>query len=50
MRGRIISFSSHKKKRENKCIQELEETIKTLEEAYVSSQEQEMLKKYVKQN
>ncbi len=37
MRGRIISFSSHKKKRENKCIQELEETIKTLEESYVSS-------------
>ena len=27
MRGRIISFSSHKKKRENKYIQELEETI-----------------------
>ncbi len=48
MRGRIISFSSHKKKRENKCIQELEETIKTLEEAYVSSQEQEMLKKICK--
>ncbi len=48
MRGRIISFSSHKKKRENKCIQELEETIKTLEESYVSSQEQEMLKKICK--
>ncbi len=43
-----VSFSSHKKKRENKCIQELEETIKTLEESYVSSQEQEMLKKICK--
>ncbi len=48
MRGRIISFSSHKKKRENKCIQELEENHKNLEESYVSSQEQEMLKKICK--
>ncbi|MBN3294582.1 LORF2 protein, partial [Polypterus senegalus] len=31
MRGKIISFSSHKKKIENKRIQELEEIIKSLE-------------------
>uniref|UniRef100_A0A669D815 Reverse transcriptase domain-containing protein n=1 Tax=Oreochromis niloticus TaxID=8128 RepID=A0A669D815_ORENI len=45
MRGKIISFSSHKKKEENKNIQELEKTIKSLEEAYASHQDQETLNK-----
>lgn len=45
MRGKIILFSSHKEKRENKYIEELEETIKSLEEAYMSSQEQEVMNK-----
>uniref|UniRef100_A0A669EVM6 Reverse transcriptase domain-containing protein n=1 Tax=Oreochromis niloticus TaxID=8128 RepID=A0A669EVM6_ORENI len=45
MRGKIISFSSHKKKKENKNIQELEKTIKSLEEAYASHQDQETLNK-----
>uniref|UniRef100_A0A669DGZ9 Reverse transcriptase domain-containing protein n=1 Tax=Oreochromis niloticus TaxID=8128 RepID=A0A669DGZ9_ORENI len=43
MRGKIISFSSHKKKEENKNIQELEKNIKSLEKAYVSHQDQEIL-------
>uniref|UniRef100_A0A1A8UJ98 Reverse transcriptase domain-containing protein n=1 Tax=Nothobranchius furzeri TaxID=105023 RepID=A0A1A8UJ98_NOTFU len=41
MRGKIISFSSHKKKTENKRIQELEEIIKSLE----ASTEEELLSK-----
>lgn len=48
LRGKIILFSSHKEKRENKYIEELEETIKSLEEAYMSSQEQEVMNKICK--
>ena len=45
MRGKIISYSSNKKKKESSKISELELRIKSLEVAYRASKEEHTLNK-----